>query len=98
MVGVFHHVFPYDRGWKAAETSLLEIGVPDLGQLGAEGDVAPSIVLAHFVAAKIAINPETLGFTLISPGSPVKNWDLREMFDGYNHSKWGFHHTINDTQ
>lgn len=72
--------------------------LPDLGQFGAEGDVAPSIVLANFVAAKIAINPETLGFTLISPGSPVKNLDLREIFDGYNHSKWGFHHTINDTQ
>ena len=76
----------------------LEMAVPGLGQFGAEGDVAPSIVLANFVAAKIAINPGTLGFTLISSGSPVKNWDLKENFDGYNHSKWGFHHAINDTQ
>ena len=53
---------------------------PDLGQLGAEGDVAPSIVLADFVAAKITQkNRNTLGFTTIYPGSPIKNWDLKEI-------------------
>ena len=75
MVGVFHHVCPYDRSWKAAETSLRN------------GGARPRPIWGRRRRC-----------TLISSGSPVKNWDLKENFDGYNHSKWGFHHAINDTQ